>query len=273
MTEPATERVSTFLSRDSETDADGHRWHSQHYVSDWIRRHERDADAAYQLEYKRRIEAMLQAIPHDRAAPLCILDIGAGWGRLAAHLLRSFPASNLVAHDFSQPMREEARLRLLEFASRIEFVDGNLEQQNVLTGLNRHFDVVVSAATLHHVSEVRLGSLCREIYAVLKPGGVFVNLDRVRRRSVALLQALERSAGDGAVAHALAALQLMIGAGAARDTCGATHPGYLRMLRSAGFHACSRRVGGLVLTSGAKASSGCGGSFLQGDGAMGRIEC
>jgi len=255
MTDPALEQSAPVSYRENETDADGHRWHSPDYVRDWIRRYEREASPAYIAEHKQLLDAVLRTIPHDRSAALRILDVGAGWGRLARYLLEAFPSCHLVAHDFSQPMREAARSRLVDFAERIEFAEDDLEHQGPLTGIGDGFDIVVSTFTLHHVSEHRLGALFCELYALLRPGGVFVNLDRVRYRSAVLLQALWRMTGMGVISRALPALRPQFGADDATRKHGATRAGYLRMLRNAGFQAHAQRIGGVVLMVGRKASS------------------
>ena len=185
--------------REDEIDVDGHRWHSPEYVADWIRTREVDPPERRALA-KRRLDAILEAIPHDRRAPILVLDLGAGWGRLAGRVLDTFPSARLVALDFSQPMREQARRRLADHADRLEAADGDLEQPGVVAALGRRFDVVVTSATLHHVSTAGLEHLYREVYEVLAPGGVFVNLDRVRRRAVALVLALGARASAGPVA-------------------------------------------------------------------------
>lgn len=230
-------------------DVDGHDWHSREYVDAWISAHEQHASPTYLAQQKYRLDTILTAVQHDRNQAVTVLDLGAGWGRLARHLLDAFPAATVVAHDFSEPMQTEARRYLAAYAGRLQQAGGDLERPGVIARIGMGFDIIVTSHTLHHVSTLRLETLYEEIYEALHPGGVFINLDRSRRRSVAILQAIER----GRLGRFLASrLRRWLRAGNDTGTHGNTRRGHLRLLRKAGFRARSQRVGRLLLTVGAK---------------------
>jgi len=213
--------------------ADGHRWHSPDYVAAWISAREQHATPEYRDRHRERLAAVERSIPQPREAPITILDLGAGWGRLIRHLLDAFPNARAVACDGSRPMLREARRALSAYAGRVQFVECDLEQPGAFADLGTAFDAVVSTETLHHVGTRRLAALYREVSAVLRPGGAFVGLDRVRRRRDSLLSAIARclpsASTGGAAVH------------------GATRAQHLRMLRGAGFAVCWRAVGTRVL--------------------------
>ena len=103
------------------------------------------------------------------------LDVGAGGGRLLSLVKSARPASECVALDFSPPM-----LRVLRdtFGKKpwITIVEHDLSRR--LPGLGS-FDAVVSSFAIHHVAHERKRTLYAEIFAILNPGGAFLNLEHV----------------------------------------------------------------------------------------------
>ena len=51
------------------------------------------------------------------------IDLGCGDGILGAALLEKYPQSRGVLADFSEPMLEQARLQLKDFADQLQFVN------------------------------------------------------------------------------------------------------------------------------------------------------
>ena len=166
---------------DTETDVDGHYWHSRDYVARWIWDREEAASPGYQAIQREKVARILQSIPGDPEARREVLDLGVGWGRLARHVLDRFPNARVVGIDFSGPMLEEGKIRLAPYGERVLLLRGALEDPATIGDLQNRYDAVVTAATLHHLSRERLATLYREVHAVLQPGGVFLNLDLVRR--------------------------------------------------------------------------------------------
>ncbi|MEO6714707.1 MAG: class I SAM-dependent methyltransferase [Mycobacteriales bacterium] len=116
--------------------------------------------------------ALLEHLP----APLSrVLDLGCGDGRLLALVRLARPGVAGVAVDFSPSMLEAARAR---FASNddVEVVAHDLDEALVVGG---PFDAVVSSFAIHHVGDVRKKSLYAEVFDLLRPGGVFLNLEHV----------------------------------------------------------------------------------------------
>jgi len=104
-----------------------------------------------------------------------ILDLGCGDGRLMALVLERFPQATGIAVDFSPPMLERARRR---FASdnRVTVREHNLDDPLPQLG---PFDAVVSSFAIHHLNDERKHALYAELYMLLKPSGVFCNLEHV----------------------------------------------------------------------------------------------
>jgi SAM-dependent methyltransferase len=89
-----------------------------------------------------------------------------------------------VAVDFSDTMLGRLRDRF-STDSRVEVVAHDLNDP--LPDLGR-FDAVVSSFAIHHLPHERKRGLYTEIYTLLAPGGVFLNIEHVSSPSDALHQ-------------------------------------------------------------------------------------
>jgi SAM-dependent methyltransferase len=111
------------------------------------------------------------------------LDLGAGDGGFAALLTELFPDSTGVLVDFSDPMLAAAGTRGEE---RWEIVRGDLSdpawRDRVPDG---RYDAVVSRFAIHHLTDARKRALYAEAFALLAPGGVFLNWEHVETGGLA----------------------------------------------------------------------------------------
>lgn len=109
------------------------------------------------------------------------LDLGCGDGILGAAILGRYPESRGVLADFSDPMLTQARTRLHEFESQLTFanVDYGLPEWVETMQNQAPFDAIVSGYSIHHQPNERKRSLYAEMFALLKPGGWFVNVEHV----------------------------------------------------------------------------------------------
>lgn len=116
--------------------------------------------------------ALLEEVPQGSES---ILDLGSGDGRLLALLLAHCPSARGVALDFSPPMLGRLRER---FGSnqRVRVVEHDLGLPLPDLGT---FDVVASSFAIHHLPHPRKEALYREVFGLLRPGGVFCNLEHV----------------------------------------------------------------------------------------------
>jgi tRNA (cmo5U34)-methyltransferase len=113
-----------------------------------------------------------------------VLDLGSGDGRLLALVRLARPAIEAVAIDFSETMLERLRER---FAGdpRVSVVPHDLSEPLPSSSLGR-FDAIVSSFAIHHVTHPRKRELYAEIFSLLSPGGVFLNLEHVASATTAL---------------------------------------------------------------------------------------
>jgi SAM-dependent methyltransferase len=146
-----------------------HDWHSADYVQGWIDRHDgdtRDVDV---------ILSTLAAEPPER-----VLDVGAGYGRVARVVLERFPRSRVVVQDFSAPMLARAAEYLDDVAERYATAKVDLRDPGWPRAVGADFDAVVSAIAIHNVRDPSLiAQIYRGVFECLRPGGRFVDVDLV----------------------------------------------------------------------------------------------
>ena len=113
-------------------------------------------------------------------APRTMLDLGCGDGILGRYLLNRFPKTQGVFADFSEPMLAavQQKVQALPQATVVvaDFAQPDWAQA---VATKMPIDVVVSGFAIHHQPHDRKQTLYREIYDLLPPGGVFLNLEHV----------------------------------------------------------------------------------------------
>jgi ubiquinone/menaquinone biosynthesis C-methylase UbiE len=112
--------------------------------------------------------------------PRRILDLGCGDGILGGYLLDRNPQTHGVFVDFSDPMLEAAGKRL-EGCARALIVKADIGSSSWLEAIGdtQSFDAVVSGFVIHHQPDTRKMALYAEIFGLLSPGGIFLNLEQV----------------------------------------------------------------------------------------------
>ncbi len=124
---------------------------------------------------------------HRRATDLIpagathILDLGAGTGILTTFVRSWYPAAHIHLMDFSAPMIDLARKRL------VADTNVSFEVADYTTApLGENYDAIVSALSIHHLEHPAKKALFAKIFAALRPGGVFVNAEQVAGPTPAL---------------------------------------------------------------------------------------
>jgi SAM-dependent methyltransferase len=154
-----------------------HDWHSTDYVDWWITR-----DQSRDAQRRERLRAMLSHADLAADAEFTVLDIGGGYGVVSEEVLTTFPRARVVLQDYSAPMLDAARERLVRFAGRISFVLTDLTDagwvDRVMDDAGGAFDLGVSAIVIHNLRALDLiAKAYRGVARALKPGGEFLDYD------------------------------------------------------------------------------------------------
>jgi tRNA (cmo5U34)-methyltransferase len=132
-----------------------------------------------------QLETMLRVIEARGAAVDNVADLGCGGGAVASAVLARYPQARCTLVDFSEPMLRAARERFASSVPAAHFVVADLAAPAWASAVadRTPFDVVVSGYAIHHLPDRRKRELYAEIFGLLGPGGMFVNVEHVASRS------------------------------------------------------------------------------------------
>src|ERR671916_3379924 len=120
--------------------------------------------------------AALESVPFGPDAEIRVLDLGAGTGLLSSMVAERFPRSRVTLVDLSVEMLRVARRRFVGEPGRFEFRNMDYARKPLPLG----YDLVVSALSIHHLTNGDKKELFERIHDALADGGYFVNADQVQ---------------------------------------------------------------------------------------------
>ena len=129
-----------------------------------------------------QIDVLLRVVRHAIPRVDRLLDLGCGDGILGRTVMAEYPQAKGVFLDFSEHMIEAAKKKA--DIRRATFVVQDLATKTWTQSVGDHapFDLVVSGLAIHHLPDERKRELYHEIFDLLKPGGLFLNLEHVAPR-------------------------------------------------------------------------------------------
>lgn len=109
------------------------------------------------------------------------LDLGCGDGILAATVLERHPNARGTLVDFSMPMIQAALRNLQEFSRSLHVLSLDYSDPSWFDVISSQapFDAVVSGYSIHHQPHPIKQQVYADIFDLLEPGGVFVNIEHV----------------------------------------------------------------------------------------------
>ncbi len=114
-----------------------------------------------------RIPCPLQSAPR-------VMDLGAGTGLLSKFVLDAWPNAAFTLIDISEEMLKKARERFKDRSGKVRFVVSDYAR----APLPGKYEVVVSALSIHHLTEPQKTELFKKVYRALEFDGVFINADQ-----------------------------------------------------------------------------------------------
>jgi len=164
-------------------------WGDKQFIEDWA------SKGNWQAPIRDVQTAMvLRMIPQPIAAPIRVLDLGAGFGALAAAVLRERPNATAVCLDASEAMLKLGPEKNSDLKDCMTFVQASLESPQWLKSVAGNFDAVISARALHHFTEnQRRRDIFHELFGLVRAGGCFINADNVRAATSSLSERYRRA--------------------------------------------------------------------------------
>jgi len=110
-----------------------------------------------------------------------ILDLGCGDGVMGLAMARRWPSAKLTLVDYSATMLAAAGEKMAAEGVEAEVMKLDFSEPSWATAVAAHgpMDLVVSGFAIHHQPGERKAGLYRQVFDLLAPGGVFINLDNV----------------------------------------------------------------------------------------------
>ena len=102
------------------------------------------------------------------------MELGAGTGLFTAMLIQAFPNAKVKLTDVSEEMLRQAKVRFGNNDSlSFEVLDYGVEE------IEGSYDIIVSALSIHHITQEKLTHTFENIFQSLVDGGVFINADQI----------------------------------------------------------------------------------------------
>lgn len=163
-------------AQETKKTADATVWKSAGLVDGYLRRVRKGVPLA-----EAQIDVMMRVI-EGRGQPVeNFLDLGCGDGILAATILSEYPEAGGVLVDFSTPMIQAALRNLKEYSHALHLTTLDYSEPSWFDAVAARgpFDAVVSGYSIHHQPDAKKQQIYADVFDLLKPGGVFVNMEHV----------------------------------------------------------------------------------------------
>jgi len=112
-----------------------------------------------------------------------ILDIACGTGDLSLEALRQIPSASITGIDLARPMLDIFEEKASKATKNIVIEEGDVEALRFADG---SFDAITIGFGTRNFTNLEIAF--KEIFRVMKPGGIFINLELSKPRSFPMKQ-------------------------------------------------------------------------------------
>jgi tRNA (cmo5U34)-methyltransferase len=131
---------------------------------------------------EQQLEVMMRLIETTQANVRRMLDIGCGDGIVGRTIRAVYSECTLVFVDYSEPMLEAATTILPPQPPSTTYHLADFGEAGWQKYITPGFDVIVSRYAIHHIPHEAKQRLYKEIFEMLVPGGIFINVEHVASR-------------------------------------------------------------------------------------------
>jgi ubiquinone/menaquinone biosynthesis C-methylase UbiE len=125
-----------------------------------------------------QLDILLRLISKSQQVVNNFVDLGCGDGLLANTIFELYPDANGLLLDYSPSMIDAAKNRMGAFQNQ-KIIQADLSNSNWQDNVINKPEVVVSGYAIHHLKNGRKYELFEEIFKILKPDGIFINMEHV----------------------------------------------------------------------------------------------
>jgi len=127
-----------------------------------------------------QLDLLLSIIADHYQPGKWVLDLGYGSGQVEKMLFERIPDARVVGIDASQEMMALAAERLADYQDQYVSIEHDLANIGALTLPAHPYQFVIAIQSLHHLTPGEMQAAYQFIYNTLKPGGLFLLLDRMK---------------------------------------------------------------------------------------------
>ena len=139
-----------------------------------------DSDTTfYNPTRPQQLDLMLTIIEDAYQPGDTILDLGFGSGLVEERIFRRIPGARVVGVDSSAAMMSLAEERLTPYVGHYRAIEHDLRALDSLPLEKGTFPFIISVQALHHLTDADMQTAYHAIFDLLKPGGLFLLLDRI----------------------------------------------------------------------------------------------
>ncbi len=154
-----------------------HRFQNRGQVAAW------ESHLNRRWPYRQTLVRIMQSVLADmtpRDTCLHVVELAAGPGMLAFHLLSGLPHLHYTGLDFSAPFVAFATRRLQRFGPRARIRQADLNQDAWMQDIAAPVDAFLALQALHDLGDAtHVARIYRKAFELLAPNGCFLNADFV----------------------------------------------------------------------------------------------